>query len=76
MYVEDYVRTWRGLLKQKMTLVCFQENSDEIIGLNVVFNTSKADTYFDELKKLVSHGAKRVLITDTHRTRLLFSVKK
>lgn len=34
-YVEDYLRPCRWRLPQQVSLVCFREGSDEIIGLNV-----------------------------------------
>lgn len=34
--VKSFEDVWRSLLKQHISLVCFKEGSDEIIGLNLV----------------------------------------
>lgn len=53
-YVEDYVRMWRTAMEQKMTLVCFKEGSDEIIGFNITYVSSKNDTFFKHIEEAVS----------------------
>lgn len=42
-YVKDNIRIWEGIVKQRMTHVCFKNGSDEIIGLNFNFVSSKDD---------------------------------
>ncbi|KAJ6641378.1 hypothetical protein Bhyg_06317, partial [Pseudolycoriella hygida] len=42
-YVEDIVKIWTELLKQRMTNVCYKEGSPEIVGLNFNYVASKDD---------------------------------
>lgn len=41
--VEGIREMWRELVQQRMALVCFQEGSDEIVGLNMTYVSSKDD---------------------------------
>lgn len=43
LYVRDNVRIWEHIVKQRMTNVCFKNGSDEIVGLNFNFVSSKDD---------------------------------
>lgn len=52
-FVDDYVRLWRGALKQKSSLVCFREDSDEIVGLNVLTVFTKNDKFMGEILQQV-----------------------
>lgn len=47
------MRLWRGALQQKLTTVCFREDSDEIIAINVLIISTKNDTYKKEIKQQV-----------------------
>lgn len=52
-FVEDFKRVRRAVLKQKCSLVCFREGSDEIIGLSVQIINTENDTFGREISKLV-----------------------
>lgn len=41
-------RIWMVQIKQKMTLICLKEGSNDIIAMNVNYVTSKGDMYADE----------------------------
>lgn len=41
--VEGIREMWRELVQHRMALVCFQEGSDEIVGLNMTYVSSKND---------------------------------
>lgn len=45
-YVEDVTRIWKGIVKQKMSHVCFKESSQEIVGLKMNYLSSKGDVSF------------------------------
>lgn len=45
-YVADSVRIWKTILKQHMTHVCFKLGSQEIIGLNLNYVSSRDDVPF------------------------------
>uniref|UniRef100_A0A1L8DD55 N-acetyltransferase domain-containing protein n=1 Tax=Nyssomyia neivai TaxID=330878 RepID=A0A1L8DD55_9DIPT len=34
--MEDSIKDWKNLLKQRMSLICFKEGSDEICGINML----------------------------------------
>ena len=55
-FVADYQLVWRVLLPQRITLVCFKEGSDEIVGLNISFVLDKEDDFFTQLNTRVSVG--------------------
>ncbi|XP_053698640.1 uncharacterized protein LOC128745588 [Sabethes cyaneus] len=40
------VSLWRSILKEKMTLVCYKEGSDEIIGANII-SVKDDENYFE-----------------------------
>lgn len=42
-YVEDNIRLWKVIVKQRMTQVCFKEGSQEIVGLSMSYVSSKDD---------------------------------
>ncbi|XP_062564978.1 arylalkylamine N-acetyltransferase-like 2 [Armigeres subalbatus] len=46
--MEEVVRLWKVMLPERLSLVCFREGSDEIVGVNVLGVASKSDE--DELK--------------------------
>lgn len=50
---DDYERIWRIALQQRMTLVCFREGSDEIVGLNVLVVNTKNDPFMTAIKSQV-----------------------
>lgn len=49
-YVEDHDRLWRLPMAQRMTLAVFEENSDQILALNVNYVATKDDTFQHELE--------------------------
>lgn len=51
----DYKRAWAPIIAQRMPLVCFKEGSDEIVGGNMVFISTKGDTFPYKLRRVVSH---------------------
>lgn len=51
---EDYKKLWTPAIAQRMALVCFKEGSNEIVGTNVIFISSKGDNYFTEIRRVVS----------------------
>ncbi|XP_055547737.1 uncharacterized protein LOC129731627 [Wyeomyia smithii] len=51
----SFVSLWRSILKEKMTLVCYKEGSDEIIGANIIAVKNK-DNYFDFKMKSEKQG--------------------
>lgn len=42
-------RMWMAQFKQKMTLICLKEGSNDIIAMNVNYVISKNDTFYDHL---------------------------
>ncbi|XP_055645266.1 uncharacterized protein LOC129781717, partial [Toxorhynchites rutilus septentrionalis] len=42
--VEDLRNVWRELVKQRLSIVCFREGSDEIVGMNMLYLADKNDT--------------------------------
>lgn len=38
----------------KTSLVCFRENSDDIVGLNITYVTMKGDPFWAEMRELVN----------------------
>lgn len=52
--IEDYKNYWRPVIAQGISIVCFKESSNEIVGANMLFVNTKDDTYFDDIRKVVS----------------------
>lgn len=52
---DHIIYMWRPILQQKMVLVCYKSDSDEIVGLNMNFVLAKDDHYFEDLVKQVIH---------------------
>lgn len=48
-FVEDHDRLWGLPMAQRMTLAIFEENSDEILAVNVNYVATKNDTFYQEL---------------------------
>lgn len=44
---------WKSLLKQKMSLVCFKNGSDEIAGISVTYVKCEGERFWDELDQKV-----------------------
>ena len=53
-YVGDYHRAWRAVLQQRMTLACFRNGSDEIVGFDMSYVLTADDPFTQEILKLVS----------------------
>lgn len=54
-HLEDYILSWRPMIEQKVPLVCFKADSDEIVGINMLFVKTKEDhDFLDNLYKSVS----------------------
>lgn len=53
LYTADYVWFWRSALPQKCTIVCFRENSDEIVAVNVLYVHVKGETLIEEFYERV-----------------------
>ncbi len=45
-YIQDNVRIWKDILQQRMVHVCFKDGSEEIVGLNFNYVSSKDDALF------------------------------
>lgn len=64
-YVEDIVRIWKEIVRQRMVHVCFKNGSKEIIGLNFNYVSCQNDAPFlgqDVFKqKLISSIGENVL---------------
>lgn len=56
-FVEDFQRSWRIVLKQKCSVVCFREDSDEIVGLNLHYIYTKDDPFLEDIYKFVRNGS-------------------
>lgn len=52
-FIEDHQRLWRIAMEQKCSVVCFRENSEEIVGLNLHTVNTKNDTLGRERIKWV-----------------------
>lgn len=52
-FIEDYQRSWRIAMEQKCSVVCFRENSEVIVGLNLQIVVMKNDTLGQERLKWV-----------------------
>lgn len=52
--VGDYKAMVQILLRQKLTLVCFRGDSDEIVGINVNFVSSKGEHFWEEIREIVN----------------------
>lgn len=51
--LDDYIRFWKPAIEQRMSLVCFKEGSDEIVGAHIVSVSTKNDNYFGDIRKEV-----------------------
>ena len=58
--VEYFRQMWTSLLKQKMTLVCFEFGSDEIAGICVNYVKCKEDKFWEELDQQVGSDINRL----------------
>ncbi|XP_031616505.1 uncharacterized protein LOC116336654 isoform X2 [Contarinia nasturtii] len=47
--IEDYKLMWRKMIDQNVSLVCFKEDSNEIVGANVLFVIKKDDEDFMQM---------------------------
>lgn len=52
--LDDYIRFWKPAINQRMSLVCFKEGSDEIVGAHIVSVSTKDDNYNGDIRKVVS----------------------
>lgn len=59
---DDYKRFWEPVIAQQTVLVCFKEDSDEIIGANLVFVSTREDKYFEDIRECVSYIAEFYVI--------------
>lgn len=53
--VDDYKSMANILVKQKAVLVCFRNESDEIVGLSMNYVLQKGETFFEDLTKVVNN---------------------
>lgn len=44
-FFDDFLYGWRSIFAQKTPLVCYREESDEIVGVNFTFVTHKDDQF-------------------------------
>lgn len=51
--ISDFKWMWKSAFKQKMAIACFEEGSNEIVGLNANYIKSKDDAFVKELSKHV-----------------------
>lgn len=51
--VKGIVLMWETLMKQKMAIVCFNQRTHEIAGLNINFVESKGERIMDEILRQV-----------------------
>lgn len=51
--IEDYKTLCEPVLAQRMSLACFKEGSNDIIGANLVFINTTEDNYFRDITKHV-----------------------
>ena len=56
-FIHDFQDLWRVQLAERMTLVCYKEGSDEIIGGNILYVLSKEDTVLAEAKNQSTNEA-------------------
>lgn len=54
IHYEDYKMAWDPMVAQGMPLVCFKAGSDEIVGANMLFVSSKGDNFMDKCRAQVS----------------------
>lgn len=45
-YVEDITRIWKIILSQRMSHICLKDGSEDIVGLNTNYVSSKSDLPF------------------------------
>lgn len=45
---------WRPMVAQKLPLVCYKADSDEIVGANMLFVLTKSDDFLEQIYKRVS----------------------
>ncbi|KAJ6650023.1 Phosphatase Herzog, partial [Pseudolycoriella hygida] len=60
-HISDYCIGWRSSLAQKTVVVCFKEDSDEIVGVNFNFVQSKEDNFFEKYKDSCSSEITEIL---------------
>lgn len=53
-YIDDTKYFQREIAKEKLTLICVREGSDEIVGVNFLIVCSKNDTFIQEASKNVN----------------------
>lgn len=53
VYAEDYLRSCRRQMQTKTSLVCFREDTDDIVGLNITYVATKNDPFWQEARELV-----------------------
>lgn len=51
---EDYRRFWAPIIAQRTALVCFKAGSEEIVGGNLVYISSRGDIYPRDMRHEVS----------------------
>ncbi|XP_058839944.1 uncharacterized protein LOC131695448 [Topomyia yanbarensis] len=59
---EAAIKLWRKVLREKMTLVCYKEGSDEIIGANIVTVKTSDEVYTIDILKSAEQGDVRVIV--------------
>lgn len=59
--VEEYCEVMRAISRNRMTLVCVKEGSDEIIGVNWNYVLTKGDAFDKQLRQNVICFDKKIL---------------
>ncbi|XP_058456545.1 uncharacterized protein LOC131433939 [Malaya genurostris] len=59
---DEMIKLWRAALKEQMTLVCYKEGSDEIIGANIVVVRDSEEAYDDDAILSGDQGDLRAII--------------
>lgn len=54
-HYKDYLFAWRSIAAQKVTLVCYKEGSNEIVGANFIFVTHKDDHFIEHFRNGVRY---------------------
>ncbi len=52
-YFEDFKIGWRAIVAQKLTLVCFKADSEEIVGMHFIFVVNRKDKFDEAFMNLV-----------------------
>lgn len=52
--IDDYKSAWAPIIAQRTPLVCFKDGSDDIVGGNMVFISTKGDLFPFGLRPIVS----------------------